>query len=84
MARLAGDAQFKGLHFKVLHEFRHAFGDGTKIVVVHLLILRTFMSHECSARQQKVGACRIKPFVNKEVFLFPSEVSRHAFHFRIK
>ena len=49
---LAGYAQLQRLNLEVTHEGCHALGDGTEIVVVHLLVLGTVVAHECATCQQ--------------------------------
>ena len=53
-------------------------------MVVHLLVLGGVVPHQRAAREHQVGACAIEPFVNKEVFLFPSQVAGHLFHALVK
>ena len=80
MAGFARDTQFEGLDFEVLHKLRHAFGNGAEIVVVHLLIFGTVVSHQGAAGEEQVGACGIESFVDEEVFLFPTEVGLYLPH----
>ena len=84
VSRLARNAQLQGLYLEVFHERLHAVGDGSEVVVVHLLVLRRVVSHERAAREHKVGACRIETLVDKEIFLFPSEVRNHLLHVRVE
>ena len=49
VARLAWDRQFEGLDFEIFHECLHTVGDGSEVVVVHLLVLCRVVSHEGSA-----------------------------------
>ena len=78
MACFAGDAEFESLDFEVAHEFCDAFGDGAKVVVLHLLVLGGIVSHEGTSGQQEVGACGIESLIDEEVFLFPAEVGGDA------
>ena len=71
---LAGDAQLEGLHLEVLHEVAHAQGYGTKVVVVHLLVLGRIVTHEGAAGHEQVGASGVESLVDEEVLLFPPEV----------
>ena len=50
MACLAGNAQFECLYFEIAHELGHTFGDSSEIVVVHLLVFRTLVSHQGCGR----------------------------------
>ena len=52
VARLAGNAEPEGLYFEIAHEFGHALGDGTEIVVFHLLILGAVVPHEGASGEQ--------------------------------
>ena len=49
----------------------------SKVVVVHLLVLRALVTHQRAARHQQVGTGGVEAFVNEEVFLFPAEVHLH-------
>ena len=80
MARLDRDGQFKSLYFQVLHKSLHTVGDGTEIVVVHLLVLGTLVAHQRATRHQQVGTGRVKPLVHQEVLLFPTQVHLYLRH----
>ena len=80
VARLHGDGEFKCLNLKVFHEGYHTIGDGTKIVVVHLLVLSTLVAHQRTTSHQQVRTRRVEPFVDEEVFLFPTQVHLHLRH----
>ena len=80
MAGLAGNAKFQGLDFKVAHKLCHTLGDGTEIVVVHLLVLRRLMTHQCTSGKEQVGTGSIEAFVHEEILLFPTEVGTHTDH----
>ncbi len=84
VARLARYRQLQGLYLQVLHERLHAVGDGAEVVVVHLLVLGRVVSHEGASCEHEVGTRRVEPFVDEEVFLFPSEVARHFLHFGVE
>ena len=72
MTGLTGNGQFKGLNLQILHESLYAIGDDTEVVVVHLLVLRTFMAHERTTSQHQVWTGRIQSFIHKEILLFPT------------
>ena len=74
MTRLTGNAQFQGGNLQVLHKGLHALGDGTEVVVVHLLVLGRVVTHQGTACQQQVGTCSIQALVHEEVLLLPSQV----------
>ena len=57
VTRLHGNAQLEGLYLQVFHECLHALGDGTEVVVVHLLVLRRVVAHQRATRQHEVGTC---------------------------
>ena len=78
VTRLAGNAETEGLYFEIAHEFGHALGDGTEIVVFHLLILGAVVPHEGASGEQEVGARGVEAFVDEEVLLFPTEVGVYA------
>ena len=80
VARLTGDGELEGVYLEVFHEGLHAVRDGAEVVVVHLLILRTLVTHQRTARHQQVGAGGVKTFVDEEVFLFPAEVHLYLAH----
>ena len=81
---LARNAEFKSLNFKVAHKLLHTFRNGTKVVVVHLLVLGRIMSHQGASCEQQVRTCGIQAFVNQEILLFPTQVSRYAGHIGVK
>ena len=49
---LAGNGKFQRLYLQVLHEGLYTIGDGAEVVVVHLLVLRTLVAHQCTTRHQ--------------------------------
>ena len=53
-------------------------------MVVHLLVLGTLVAHECAACEHEVGAGRVEAFIHEEIFLFPSQVTRHLCHIVIE
>ena len=84
VARFAGDAQFEGLYLEVFHEGLHAFGDGSEVVVVHLLVFGRIVPHERPTGQHQVGTSEVETFVNQEVFLFPTQIAGDFFHLRVE
>ena len=46
VARFAWNAQFESLYFEVFHKLGHTSGNGSEVVVVHLLVLGRVVSHE--------------------------------------
>ena len=71
---LAWNSQLQGLYLKILHERCHAFGDGSEVVVVHLLVFCAGMSHQRTSGEQHVGACAVEIGIHEEIFLFPAEI----------
>ena len=84
VARLAWDGKFESLYLKVFHKGLNAVGDSAEVVVVHLLVLGTLVAHECAACEHEVGAGRVEAFIHEEIFLFPSQVTRHLCHIVIE
>ncbi len=68
------------MNLKVFHEGLHAVGDGSEVVVVHLLVLRALVAHEGAARHEQVGTGGVEPFVDEEVLLLPAKVHLHLAH----
>ena len=81
---LHGDSQLQRLYLKILHKGLHTIGDSTKVVVVHLLVLRTLVSHQRTTRHQQVRTCRVETLVHEEILLFPSQVHLHLGHIVIE
>ena len=84
VACLAGDAQFQSLDFQIAHKFCHALRDSPKIVVFHLLVFRTIVSHQRASREQKVRASGIKTLVYQKIFLFPTQIGGNFLHIIIE
>ena len=74
VAGLAGDGQFQSLDLQILHKGLHTIGDGTEVVIVHLLVLGTLVTHQRTACHQQVGTGRVESFVNEEILLLPTQV----------
>ena len=81
---LARDAQLQSLDLQVFHEGLYALGDGTEIVVIHLLVLGRVVTHQGAACEHEVGASRVETLVNEEIFLLPTEVADNLLYFRIE
>ena len=75
VARFAGNAKLQGFHFQILHKGGDTHRDGAKVVVVHLLVLRTIVTEERAPCHKQIGACCIESFIDKEVFLLPAEIA---------
>ena len=84
VTRLHGNTQLEGLYLQVFHERLHALGDGTEVVVIHLLVLRRIVAHQRATCQHKVGTRRVEAFVDEEVFLLPTQIGLHLAYLRIK
>ena len=84
MTCLTRNTQFKSLNFKLFHESLHTLWDSTEIVVVHLLVLGTIMSHKSATCKHKVRTSCIKIGINKEIFLFPAKVACYFLYIRIE
>ena len=84
MARLARNRQFESLNLQVFHERLHAVGDGTEVVVVHLLVLCRVVSHQRAACKHQVGSCAVESLVNQEILLFPSKVACNLVYRRVE
>ena len=66
------DGEFQRLNLKILHEGHHAIGNCSEVVVIHLLVLCTLMSHQCATGHQQVWTGRVETLVNEEILLFPT------------
>ena len=84
MACLAWDSQFQRLNLQFSHKSSNALGDGTKVVVVHLLVLGRVVTHKSAPCQQQVWAGRVESFVNEEVLLFPAKVACYLLYSRVE
>jgi hypothetical protein len=74
VASLARDAEFESLISRSFMKACTRSGMVTEVVVVHLLVLGTVMSHQGTAGEDEVWTSSIEVLVNEEVFLFPTEV----------
>ena len=74
VTRLTRDGQFERLYLQILHKRLYTVGNRAEVVVVHLLVFRAFMAHQCASCHEQVGAGRVKAFIDEEVLLFPTEV----------
>ena len=72
------------LDLEIEHESLHARGDGSEIVILKLLVLGRFVTHQGAAGQHQVGARGVEALVDKEVFLLPAEICAYMFHLRVK
>ena len=72
MTCLTGDGEFQGLDLQILHEGLHTVRDGTEVVVVHLLVLRTLMTHQRTTSHQQVRTGRVESLIHEEILLFPT------------
>ena len=77
---LTGDGELESLDLKIFHEGLYTIGDSTEVVVVHLLVLGTLVSHECATCKHKVGTCGIESLVDEEILLFPSEINLYLMY----
>ena len=71
---LAGNGEFESLDLQIFHKGLYAVGNGTEVVVVHLLVFGTLVPHQRSTCQHQVWAGGIESLVDEEIFLFPAEV----------
>ena len=78
------NTQFQSLDFKILHECGYTWRYCTEVMVFQLLVLRSFMSHQCTACKQQVGTCGVKSFIDQEIFLFPSQVGNYLLNVSIE
>ena len=74
MARLTGNGELKGLYLEVFHEGLDTVGDGAEVVIVHLLVLGTLVTHEGATGHEEVGTGAVEAFVDEEVLLLPAEI----------
>ena len=84
MSGLAWNTQFESMYLYVAHIILHTCRDRTEVMVVHLLILGTVVSHQRATRHHKVGTSGIECFVNKEILLFPTQIAHNLLHFGIE
>ena len=80
VAGLTGDAQLEGYNLQLAHERCHTCGNGTEVMVLHLLVLRGVVTHERAPSEQEVGTCGVEAFVDEEILLFPAEVGGDLLH----
>ena len=80
VACLDGNGQLQGLNLQVLHESLYAVGNGAEVVVVHLLVLGTLVTHQRATRHQQVGTGRVESLVDEEVLLLPTEVDLYLLY----
>ena len=81
---LAGNAKLQSLNLEVFHESLNTLGNGSEVVVVHLLVLGRAVAHQCAACQHKVRTCGIEILVDEEVLLLPSQVADTLLHVGIE
>ena len=65
----------------LFHKGSHTGRDSTEIVVLQLLVLGTFMSHQRPFGETQVGTGGIECLVYQEIFLFPTKVGVYLLHF---
>ena len=63
MAGLYGDAEPQSLYLEVFHEFHDTGRDGAEVMILQLLVLGAFMSHQGSAGHQQIGTCGVQALV---------------------
>ena len=83
--------QFQTFLFQIFHKSNHpshkscnSLTDCSKIMIIQLLVLSTFMSHQCTSGQHQIGTCRPKALIHQKIFLLPPQIGIHFFYFRIK
>ena len=84
MTGLHRNTQFQCLNLQILHESGYTGRNGTEIMVFQLLVLGSFMPHQRTSGEQQVWTGGIQSFVYQEIFLFPSQISHHLLHIRVK
>ena len=78
------NAQAMTLNLQVEHKLLDTHRDGTEVVVLELLVLGAFVTHQCAAGQCQVGAGCIQRLVDQKVFLFPAQIGDDMSHIRVK
>ena len=84
MTSLARDSKLKSLNLKILHKGLNTIGDSTKIMVIHLLVLSTLMTHQCATSHHQVRTSRVQTLVYKEILLLPTKIHLHLLHIVIE
>ena len=69
MSCLARDGQLQCLDFQFLHKCLNSVGDGSEIMVIHLLVLGTFMAHQGASGKHQVGTRRVQACIHQKVLL---------------
>ena len=84
MSGLKKNSEFICLSLKVFHERADSGRNGTKIMVLKLLILRRSVSDHCSSTKHQIRTCIIERLVYKEILLFNSKIDLNGCHIIIK
>ena len=77
---LTRNSQLQCLNLKILHKGLNTIRYGSEIMVVHLLVLGTLVSHQRTTGHNQVGTCRIQALVDQKILLFPTKINLHLFH----
>ena len=56
VTRLTGDGQLQRLDLQILHESLYAIRNRAEVMIIHLLVFRTLMTHQCASGHQQVRA----------------------------
>ena len=73
VAGLDRNAQLQTLVLQVAHEGDDAGRDGSEVVVLELLVLGRFVTHQRAAREHQVGTQGPEAFVHQEILLLPAQ-----------
>ena len=84
MACLTGDSELQSLNLKIFHKGLYTIGDGSEIVIVHLLILGTFVAHQRTTCHDQVRTGRVESLVYEEILLFPTQVHLDLLYIVVK
>ena len=82
MTGLYRDTQLVTFDLQFFHEVGHTGRDRTEVVVIQLLVLWRWVSHQCSTGDAKVRTSIVESSIYQEIFLFPSQVSVNTLYIR--
>ncbi len=74
VARLGGNAEAVALDLEVEHEGFDSRRDGSEVMVLELLVLGRFVTHQGASGHHQVGTGAVERLIDQKIFLFPSEI----------
>ena len=70
------DAKAVTCYLKIPHEGSDSGRNGTKIMVIKLLVFGRIMAHQGTSCNHQVGSGGIEGFIDKEVLLLPAQIGK--------